>query len=1331
MSAETSWGPLTERQRLMWLEHELHPDVPSSHMIATFRIAAAIDGARFADAWAQVVASSDALRSVFARVDGQPRRRVRDDLEGTLLRVDLSRLSDDPDGAAQEWITRRKQRPFALDERAFDAALLRLGPESFVWYLGLHHLVTDAASFALVYRRTVDTYLGGSVPDAPSYEAWVAERSQREASEEHTRAESFWRARLLDPPPPLRLYGRPRAKSPFFVRHTVALGARADAMRHVVHALTRAAPTDASLATCSWVLAAAWLARVTGNRRLGLGAPMANRPHRPARETVGAFLEVAPLRVELDEAETFASLFAKVRRELFAVLPFSRHTVSNPSHAPAFEAMVNHHVAQFPARIGPTRTELTTGVIDVPHELRTKRDLAVGPEAEQVVITAHDFDVIGATTLWIDLREDLLEDEHARAAIAHFERILDAFVEDPHARIDGVPLVSVEERRRLLEPSRRACEPTATSRTVVDLFFESVARSPESVAVVHRDRETSYRALADATLTLAARLEASGVRSGDHVVVRLERTTETLVALLAILRVGAAYVPIDPTHPAHRSTGILEDAGARTLVTSSTLGSIDGFEGTTVFVDVRDDDGVVESVRPAPHVRALPPTPDDLAYVLFTSGSTGRPKGVAIEHRAFASFLQSMAHEPGLEANDRLLAITTLGFDIAGLELFLPLVVGATVEIADRELAVDADALLARLVRAPHVTTLQATPATWRMLVEAGLPRTELRALVGGEAFPRALAAALLPRVRELWNLYGPTETTVWSTLHRVCARDLEGELPIGHPIAGTRIYVLDEAQQLLPAGVVGELWIGGVGVARGYLDRPELTAKRFVEDPFVESGELQDGELQSRIASASPRARMYRTGDLASLDHDGILHYHGRVDRQIKLRGFRIEPGEIEHTLCRHPLVRAAVVRVREAARGPRLEAFVQSNETLVPSELATFARAHLPDYMVPTSFVALVTFPLSPSGKVDFAALPIPEDDDALEPVSEGSYEPPSDDLEVLLASIFSELLGVAKVGRDDDFFALGGHSLLALRLARRVQNALGLELGVARVLQARNVASLATAIRSRRTTPPSIVPLVASSRPDVAPIFFVCGIQLYHELAERLGPELPSYGLFAPIEEEVIAALDAGRPPPKLTVHAMAEAYVALLSPHRHRGPFRLAGVSFGGVLAFEVASLLRARGDDVALVVLLDSLLPSARRRSWLQWARNRWDAGLDVEWARTRALRALQRVWGRLRRSERSTTSRETPHDVEALREQLYLEAIEAWDRQPQAPYDGRVLVVRAAQRHEDASDVVAPDLGWRARVRGPLEVVEVPGDHLGIVRGPSAIQVADEIRRRL
>ncbi|MCU0677806.1 MAG: condensation domain-containing protein, partial [Myxococcota bacterium] len=587
MSAKQRWGPLTERQRLMWLEHELHPDVPSSHMIATFRIAADLDEARFADAWARVVASSDALRSIFARVDGEPRRAVRDDLEGTLERVDLSSAAD-VEGALAAWVTDRKQRPFALDVCAFDAALLRLGPRDstflepsdptsrarrrqatepsdfigsaltrgpmvsrnrsasrtsspsprtiphqFVWYLGLHHLITDAASFALVYRCVLDVYLGEPLAEAPPYEAWVTERAAREGTAEHARDEAFWRARLQDPPPPLRPYGRPRARSPYFVRHAISLAPHADALRSALSNVTGAPPTDASTALATMTLAAAWLARVSGNRRLGLGTPLANRPHKPARETIGAFLEVAPLRVTLDDDETFASLFAKLRRELIAILPSSRHTVSNPSSAPAFEAMVNHHTASFPARLGPTRTELTTGVVDVPLVQRRAPSRSRGPEAEQVVLTVHDFDGTGAPTLLVDFREDLL-DERARAhALGHLERLLDAFVRDPGATIDAVPLVGSDERACLLSPSRRswtARDPGDSARddtvygealdgaTALDLVFERAARSPDAVAVVHRERETRYRELVDATLHLAARLEAAGVAPGDRVV---------------------------------------------------------------------------------------------------------------------------------------------------------------------------------------------------------------------------------------------------------------------------------------------------------------------------------------------------------------------------------------------------------------------------------------------------------------------------------------------------------------------------------------------------------------------------------------------------------------------------------------------------------------------------------------------------------------------------------------------------------------------------------------------------------------------------------------------
>jgi amino acid adenylation domain-containing protein len=490
--------------------------------------------------------------------------------------------------------------------------------------------------------------------------------------------------------------------------------------------------------------------------------------------------------------------------------------------------------------------------------------------------------------------------------------------------------------------------------------------------------------------------------------------------LLGVQKSGGAYVPLDPDFPAERLSFMLADSGATVLLTAEETAA-----GVDVPAGVRLVDLGAEAAALAGMSDANGETgagPRDPAYVIYTSGSTGRPKGVVVSHGALANFLEAMQREPGLTEADVLAAVTTISFDIAGLELYLPLMVGARIALLSRETAADGPALAAQL-EACGATVLQATPATWRLLLEAGWAGSPtLRALCGGEALTRDLADALLARTQEVWNLYGPTETTVWSTVERVEGDG--GPITIGRPIANTQVYVLDRQGEPVPIGVPGELWIGGAGVALGYHGRPELTAERFVPDRV------------GRVAGG----RLYRTGDLGRWRADGRLEHLGRLDTQVKIRGFRIELGEIETALSAHPAIRDAVVVAREAGPGDlRLIAYVvyQPGEDLTVSDVRRHLRRKLPDYMIPSVVVALEAIPLTPNRKVDRAALPDPYEHGTR---GAASHEPPAPGMEQLLADIWREVLHVDRVGADDNFFELGGHSLLSLRAAAAVEKRTG---------------------------------------------------------------------------------------------------------------------------------------------------------------------------------------------------------------------------------------------------------------------------------------------------
>ena len=1028
--------PLSFAQQRVWFLDQLEPGNCAWNTTSALRMRGLLNVGALQRAVADLVRRHEPLRTVFRVVDGSPVQVVLPyvDFRVPLEPVDVA--EDKRESIARRLVAAEMNRPFDLAKGPiFRAKILRLGQDDHVLLMAMHHIVIDGWSIGVLYNELCASYAAhveGRAPDLPElpiqyadYAVWQRNHLQGPVMEEQL---SYWKNALTGAPALIDLpLDRPRppvqthAGGMVQLRYPPVFG---EAMRNLAQRL--------EVTPFMVVLAAfyALLSRWSGQDDVVVGTPTAGRSRKETEGLVGFFVNTLALRTRLEGDPTFIELVERVRTTTIDAyaqqdVPFERvvdelKVERALSHSPVTQVNVVLHTEPVdPINLGPLQLSLIEPEPEsAQHELSfSLRDRWRGMPME--------FDV--------EYNRDLFDRATVERLAAHFHSIFMAAAADPTLRLSQLPLGDEADREESLTRWNRTYAEYA-ALAVHALVSRQAARTPEGVAVAGAGASLTYAELEDGSNRLAHHLRALGVGAESLVAISMERSPSLLVAVLAVWKAGAAYVPIDPAYPEDRRAYMLEDSGAVVVMTdSASADDVPRTTARTVVID-RIDLSAEQGIAVPVDVDA-----DALAYVIYTSGSTGRPKGVMVPHRGVANFLESMRREPGMTADDVLVAVTSLSFDIAVLELLLPLISGAKVVVAAREEGLD-PARLSRLLQAERATVMQATPATWRMLVQSGWAGdATLAILCGGEALPADLARELIPRGRALWNLYGPTETTIWSAVEQVASADA---IRLGHPIANTQLYVLDPGMEPCPAGIPGELYIGGDGVVRGYLRRASLTAERFVPDAFA----------------AKPGARLYRTGDRVRRRADGALEFLGRVDFQVKLRGFRIELGEIESALAAQPGVRQAVALVREDVAGDaRLVAYVVPEEGGAASADALRAALaeRLPDYMVPGAFVTVDRLPLTPNGKIDRRALPAPE---AAAQPGDTVRVLPRTPAEKTIAAIWRDVLRVEEVGVDDNFFNVGGHSLLLAQVNARLAEWLGRDVPLLELFRHTTVATQA---------------------------------------------------------------------------------------------------------------------------------------------------------------------------------------------------------------------------------------------------------------------------------
>lgn len=1280
--------PVSPEQRNVWLHSAMAAGVPLYNESITIHRRGAFDREAMERAVNEILRRHEAWRTSFANVDGEVIQRVHAGLTVALPIRDISHL---PPGEREREVLRiataEAHKPIDCTQAPlFRINAFKLAEDEHRLYLTLHHIIFDGVSIYQIIlpelSEIYDAFAAGRKPDLHDVSLQYADYACWRRRDVHSQIVSgqleYWRRTLSGPLSVLQLPTDRRRPPVLSYRGSMETFALSGELTADLKALTRKEGV-----TLYMVLLAAFkslLHRYTGQNDIIIGGVTDTRRRPELQSVVGYFLNSLVLRTRPSGDLTFREYLQQVREVVAGALdasdiPFD-HIVRELAPArrsnahPLFQVLFSMEppAPQFRPGFDLTQMDIDAGVakFDLYLELDERPEGIIGR-------------FIYST--------DLFEAATIRRMIGHWQSILKGITENPDCTLARLPLMTKAEMHEALWTWNETAAPIPNLK-VHQWFEKQASQTPHTVAVVCGRRSCTYVELNRLAVAICKRLQRAGVAPNDLVGLALERSIEMVAGLFGILKAGAAYLPLDPRFPNERLKLIVDDAKPRAILTARHEQERLPASGAAILYcdDIRPEE--IESEA------AVGAATGDLAYVLYTSGSTGKPKGVEIPHSALTNLLASMQREPGFGAGDCMLAITTLSFDIAALEIFLPLISGGKLVLATSDITADPIAL-AGLIRSSGCTVMQATPATWRALIESGWSGQKgLTMLCGGEPLTRELADKLLARGGSLWNLYGPTETTIWSTLYRVDAG--EGPVPIGKPIANTKAFILDRAGNPVPIGVTGELYIAGEGLARGYRNRKQLTNSRFIV---------------SEVASGQ---RLYRTGDFALYRADGTIECLGRADNQVKVRGFRIEVEEVESFLLKHPNVAAAAVKAWPDSSGEMsLAGYIVARHEPPPSaaQLREFLKESVPDYMVPSRYVVLPQLPMTPNRKIDRNALPFADVTGLAR-----NFRKPESDFERRLAAIWADILGIKTVGANDNFFDLGGHSLLVAKLLRRIEMEFGISLSMAAVFYAPRLDQLAAHLQEVGIVLPRIVPVRPNgSRP---PIYWMGGGGTILPLAYALTPDQPFFDVLLDFRN------DREQTP---RFEALASEVVRAVRSHHIGGPYSVGGFCTHGILAYEVAAQLRAQGQPADLVIMLDSVNPvhfnsqrDQRRRLARQINKLRFHGAelfrLEGN-ARRRYARILTaHILGRLGWlvGQPPLTVAEVMLDASAI-------------NYAPAPYDGDVALIQAARRPEGVD--CRP--GWERLVRGALFSADVSGNHEDFIVEPNVRRLADLLLARM
>jgi amino acid adenylation domain-containing protein len=1328
VAARNGGAALSFAQQRLWFINQLAPASPAYNIALAVELTGRLDVTVLELSLRELIRRHDILRTRFVVVDGAPVQLISDEPAVTMPLFDLSGLTEPRRTQEAEQLLRSEAAtPFDLGEPPLlRIRLLKLMPQQHVLLLNLHHIIGDSWSMGVLFSEIstlYDAFSAGNSSPLPDlaiqyadYALWERRWLKAEVLE---RQLSYWREQLAGAPPTLELpLDRPRPERESFRGARLEQSLPQELSNRLRQLCKREGVTlYMTLLTAFQVL----LSKYSLQEDILVGSPIANRNQPHTEGLIGCFLNTLVMRTDLSGNPPFRELLRTVREVALGAfenqdVPFEKivselRPERSLSHSPLFQVMfVLENAPVYPLTIQGLMVKsryLSTGA--------TKFDL-----------TLFAVEVEGSLELKLDYNTDLFDAQTIRRMLDHFQTLLEGIVTSPGERLSALSLLKSSEREELVVGLNTYQRAYPFDRTAVDLFQQQVERTPDAPAVVFEGQSLSYAELNVRANQLAHLLRQADVSAEVCVGLLIDRSMEMLVAVLGILKAGGAYVPLDPRQPNARVLFQLEETKAPVLVTKKCCTEVNGYTGRTVCLD--RDHGLLERQRKSNPVWTI--DPHDLAYVIFTSGTTGAPKGTLIDHSSLTNYLCWFNEDVGGEVR-HMPVITGLWFDMSLKQILAPLLRGDNVWLLPEQVVSDPAALLQACVRFPRVG-LNVVPSVWRMVLDEiesseGVPNLAY-VIFGGEKLGAELVErsfALLPHV-QIWNLYGPTEATSNASGGRVFP---ECTVTIGRPIANARILILDNNLQPVPIGVPGELHIGGMGLARGYLNLPQLTAQKFIKDPF---GKQLD--------------RLYKTGDRARFLADGSIEYLGRVDNQVKIRGYRVEPDEIEAVLNKHPQVNKSVVVAREDHWSEkRLVAYVvvaEETETII-SDLRRWVKQQLPDYAIPSSFVVLDELPLTPNGKLDRRALPVPNGKE----FADHAFVPPRNTLELLLTKMWEQVLEVQPIGVKDNFFELGGDSFLAVRLFAQLANVYGRSLPPATLFHAPTVEQMASLLNEKKWSPrwSSLVPIQpGGSKPPLFCLHLALGhVLFYRDLAQRLGLDQPVYG-FQP------QGFD-GSLPCHTRIEEMACHYIKEMRALQPEGPYYLAGSSSGGLIAFEMAQQLHAQGQKVGLVALFDTYAPGFHRLSFkagtLRYQVYRFVQRVHLhlgnlllleyrgklKYTRQKAVLVGGRIKWTIRKAVESkikkvvhTRARSNGNSESAENQKRIDTAINALREYVPGVYPGHVTLFRASK--QPAGYNTDRDLGWEKLAAGGVRVHEIPGYHGSIVMEPRVRILAERLR---